>query len=239
MTSPLHDYIAKQYASKKEFAAAEGVQDTAVTKWVKGNWIVHNGWMYSPRRELSGASSTMKALVSRIENGKPFVTGIGSSASEARKNATFMRMHTAEQAFIESQEDVEECKEGFILDLFGYDIGLSGGSTDEFTIEHEEHAITFELSHINEFVLRNDGDYFYVQSHPAPEIEYRITNRKNGTFSAGHSPVKTGWAGRTLEEAMKAEAISILADEITRCKKRSIEAMLENKLNVPPLFEGF
>ena len=37
--------------NKAEFARSMGVLDTQVTKWVRDNWIVADGRLYSPKRE--------------------------------------------------------------------------------------------------------------------------------------------------------------------------------------------
>ena len=38
--------------SQRAFAAAQGVQSPQVTQWIQKDFIVVNGQLYSPRREL-------------------------------------------------------------------------------------------------------------------------------------------------------------------------------------------
>lgn len=49
----LTDYINEHHnGNKAEFARSQGVQPQALNKWVNAKWIVLNGVLYSPRREL-------------------------------------------------------------------------------------------------------------------------------------------------------------------------------------------
>jgi DNA-binding transcriptional regulator YdaS (Cro superfamily) len=50
----LVDYINKQYnGSQAAFAKAQGVKPPQVTQWLNKGFIVVNGVLYSPRRELN------------------------------------------------------------------------------------------------------------------------------------------------------------------------------------------
>jgi DNA-binding transcriptional regulator YdaS (Cro superfamily) len=49
----LTDYIAVNFhGSQRAFASAQGVAPQQVTQWLNKNFIVVNGVLYSPRREL-------------------------------------------------------------------------------------------------------------------------------------------------------------------------------------------
>lgn len=49
----LIDYIDKYYGgNKSEFARVNDVLPQAITKWIAGDYIVIDGVLYSPRREL-------------------------------------------------------------------------------------------------------------------------------------------------------------------------------------------
>lgn len=49
----LIDYICVNYeGSQRAFAAAHGVQPPQVTQWIQKEFIVVDGQLYSPRREL-------------------------------------------------------------------------------------------------------------------------------------------------------------------------------------------
>lgn len=49
----LIDYICVNYdGSQRAFAAAQGVQPPQVTQWIQKDFIVVDGQLYSPRREL-------------------------------------------------------------------------------------------------------------------------------------------------------------------------------------------
>jgi len=48
----LENHIAANYASQAEFAKVQGVMRPQVTQWIKSGFIVVNGDLYSPRREL-------------------------------------------------------------------------------------------------------------------------------------------------------------------------------------------
>lgn len=49
----LIDYIDKYYGgNKSEFARVNDVLPQAITKWIAGGYIVIDGVLYSPRREL-------------------------------------------------------------------------------------------------------------------------------------------------------------------------------------------
>jgi len=51
---PLQDYINKHYGGNQAaFARAQGVARQQVTQWINADFIVVDGWLYSPRRELS------------------------------------------------------------------------------------------------------------------------------------------------------------------------------------------
>lgn len=52
----LWGYINKYYAgSQRDFAEEQGVQTPQVTQWINKDFIVVNGVLYSPRRELKGS----------------------------------------------------------------------------------------------------------------------------------------------------------------------------------------
>lgn len=49
----LIDYIAKHHGGNQSaFARSQGVVRQQVTKWLRAGWVVHNGRLYSPMREL-------------------------------------------------------------------------------------------------------------------------------------------------------------------------------------------
>lgn len=49
----LIEYIEKHYnGSQADFARAQGVQAPQITQWIKKGFIVVDGVLYSPRREL-------------------------------------------------------------------------------------------------------------------------------------------------------------------------------------------
>ena len=49
----LTEYIDKYYGgNKSDFARANDVNPQQVTKWINGNYVVIDGFLYSPRREL-------------------------------------------------------------------------------------------------------------------------------------------------------------------------------------------
>lgn len=47
---PLRDYIETNYSSQRAFAEAIKVNPQQLTKWLKGEWIVVDGALYSKRR---------------------------------------------------------------------------------------------------------------------------------------------------------------------------------------------
>lgn len=50
----LIDYIHTHHGGNQSaFARAMGVQRQQVTRWLAGGWIVFNGVMYSPQREVT------------------------------------------------------------------------------------------------------------------------------------------------------------------------------------------
>ena len=50
----LKDYIEQQHGSQTQFATTEGTTPQQVTQWLNKRFIVVNGVLYSPRRELLG-----------------------------------------------------------------------------------------------------------------------------------------------------------------------------------------
>ncbi|HDG1101530.1 TPA: hypothetical protein PCY80_000297 [Klebsiella aerogenes] len=49
----LIEYIDKNYGgNKSEFARSQGVLPQMVNKWINGDYIVIDGVLYSPRREI-------------------------------------------------------------------------------------------------------------------------------------------------------------------------------------------
>jgi len=48
---PLIDYIKQHYASQADFARANGVLPQQVTKWIRKDWIIVSGTLYSPVRQ--------------------------------------------------------------------------------------------------------------------------------------------------------------------------------------------
>ena len=49
----LLEWIDKHFeGNQRAFAAAQGVQPPQVTQWIQKDFIVVNGKLYSPRREL-------------------------------------------------------------------------------------------------------------------------------------------------------------------------------------------
>jgi len=49
----LKEYINREHGgSQVRFAATNGVHKSQVTQWINKNFIVVNGVLYSPRREL-------------------------------------------------------------------------------------------------------------------------------------------------------------------------------------------
>ncbi len=50
----LANYIASNYrGSQRAFAEAQGVKPPQVTQWINKGFVVVDGVLYSPRRELS------------------------------------------------------------------------------------------------------------------------------------------------------------------------------------------
>ena len=50
----LIEYIKEHYSGNQAaFARAQGVKPPQVTQWINADFIVVDGWLYSPRRELS------------------------------------------------------------------------------------------------------------------------------------------------------------------------------------------
>ncbi len=57
MTETLNDYIKREHGgSQVQFAAANGVHKAQVTQWLNKKFIVVDGVLYSPRRELKKAT---------------------------------------------------------------------------------------------------------------------------------------------------------------------------------------
>jgi len=53
MTETLKEYINREHGgSQVQFAEANGVKKQQVYKWIVANFIVVDGVLYSPRREL-------------------------------------------------------------------------------------------------------------------------------------------------------------------------------------------
>jgi len=53
----LRDYINQHHGgSQKAFADVQGVFPQQVQKWLKGKYIVLDGFLYSPRRQILGSS---------------------------------------------------------------------------------------------------------------------------------------------------------------------------------------
>lgn len=49
----LADYIEQFFKGvRKDFAAAQGVKPAQITQWLKKDFIVVNGILYSPRRSI-------------------------------------------------------------------------------------------------------------------------------------------------------------------------------------------
>ena len=48
----LLEFIDLHYCSQKAFADAQGVHPPQVTQWIQKDFIVVDGQLYSPRREL-------------------------------------------------------------------------------------------------------------------------------------------------------------------------------------------
>jgi hypothetical protein len=54
---PLLDYISKRYGGNQAaFARDQGVPRQQITKWINAEFIVVDGWLYSPRREINAKS---------------------------------------------------------------------------------------------------------------------------------------------------------------------------------------
>lgn len=49
---PLIDYIKTHYGTQKAFAEAIGANQPLVSVWVNKGWIVQDGVLYSPKRQL-------------------------------------------------------------------------------------------------------------------------------------------------------------------------------------------
>ncbi len=58
----LKDYIRDHYYTKRDFAADIGVMPQQVTAWIKKEFIVIDGVMYSPRRSLKDIKELMEGL---------------------------------------------------------------------------------------------------------------------------------------------------------------------------------
>jgi len=59
----LRDYINQHHGNdrnnrggQKAFAEAQGVLPQQVQAWLKADWIVVDGFLYSPRRQILGSS---------------------------------------------------------------------------------------------------------------------------------------------------------------------------------------
>lgn len=49
---PLLEYILENYESRTAFAESQNVSKTQVNIWIRDNFIVLNGKLYSPRRPI-------------------------------------------------------------------------------------------------------------------------------------------------------------------------------------------
>lgn len=49
---PLEEYIRIHYGSQKAFAESQGIKTSQVTQWKNKGFIVVDGVLYSPRRDL-------------------------------------------------------------------------------------------------------------------------------------------------------------------------------------------
>jgi len=47
----LSDYIKKNYDSQRQFAIANNVLPQQVTKWIRKDWVIVDGVLYSPMRQ--------------------------------------------------------------------------------------------------------------------------------------------------------------------------------------------
>ena len=60
----LLEYISEQHCgSQVSFARTQGVKPPQVTQWLDKGFIVVDGVLYSPRRELSGISGQLKKTI--------------------------------------------------------------------------------------------------------------------------------------------------------------------------------
>jgi hypothetical protein len=56
----LSNYIKEKFnGSQTDFAKAQGVKKPQVTQWIKKNFIVVDGVLYSPRRELEESNKVI------------------------------------------------------------------------------------------------------------------------------------------------------------------------------------
>jgi len=53
---PLSDYIAQNYKSQADFARAQNVARSQVQEWINNGFIVVDGKLYSPRRQIGETS---------------------------------------------------------------------------------------------------------------------------------------------------------------------------------------
>jgi len=48
----LNDFIKDNFSTKADFAAQVGIYPQQVTQWVNAGYVVENGMMYKPMRQL-------------------------------------------------------------------------------------------------------------------------------------------------------------------------------------------
>lgn len=67
MKSPvlLRDFIKVNYPTIKAFANHNNIYPGTVTKWLRGEWIVYNNKLYSPRRRIKNPTGLHDAKVPR------------------------------------------------------------------------------------------------------------------------------------------------------------------------------
>lgn len=54
----LRDYINQHYLNQREFGRVQGVKPQQVTQWIDKGFIVVDGVLYSPRRDLRTPAKT-------------------------------------------------------------------------------------------------------------------------------------------------------------------------------------
>lgn len=232
MFSSIRPYIEKHYGSQKAFAEKIGVTPTQVTPWVNGKWVVGNGKIYSPRRDLPPVDGMLKALA-RIDSGRLTVLGVGVDEAAARRDA--YRSITSQPGnrsieFIENEEDIPEYDHGVIFDLVGSNIETNELQGEAFTLSHDAFTITYSLEYVDNYTIETLGDYMFIQNTPDSTIEFIVKSDTDSAGGAGSAPLAGGYD--SVRTAMDAAAISTLAKFIGQYIESRVHARLTDEHNI-------